>query len=319
MNYQDPDECIKKMEEILPEIKSYSEKILTETDTRVKIIDLILKEALGWKEENIIREESIKEEKGTKYIDYIFESNMNKFIVEAKKNDIYFDLPICRNKLHFNGIIAKNKPTASALEQAINYCQKKKVEIGVISNGSQFIVFNILDKKNQVYVFKDIEEIIDKFNIFFNIFSPYSNSNMGLERILGMTEIQAREMPQYSKKINVEKIYSDEKINRNPIDKYVQEIIESYISDLNYDANSEVADELYCTDKNITNYESVINNLLRDDIPKMDILIQDSSNFHNDFLQIQSNNIKKIERPAQTLLLVGGVGARKNYIYKEIL
>lgn len=85
MNYQDPDECIKKMEEILPEIKSYSEKILTETDTRVKIIDLILKEALGWKEENIIREESIKEEKGTKYIDYIFESNMNKFIVEAKK------------------------------------------------------------------------------------------------------------------------------------------------------------------------------------------------------------------------------------------
>lgn len=64
----------------------YFDEKLTETDTRSKLIDFMLKDVLGWKEEDILREERIIE--NNSFLDYKLSTNipplLNDFIVLHK-------------------------------------------------------------------------------------------------------------------------------------------------------------------------------------------------------------------------------------------
>jgi len=137
------DEILEKLRKIKDTIKLYSDTDLSEADTRCKIIDDIFIDVLGWKEGNIKRESSYRDKDDkTQYIDYVFESNKNKFIVEAKKNGVYFNTVTSVKKLKLNGVLSRDNNTKKALDQAYNYCINKRIDVGCICNGKQIIVFN---------------------------------------------------------------------------------------------------------------------------------------------------------------------------------
>jgi len=150
---------------------------LTESDTRSKIIDPLFKTCLNWQESDIIREEYSKD---GAFIDYVFKLNdKNVFIVEAKKEGISFEIPVTfgRNRRYkLNHVISTDKNIKDAIIQAQDYCIKKGVRYGVITNGSQFIIFEAYKigeewtKCNSV-VFYNFDDIKNNFVDFWNVLS----------------------------------------------------------------------------------------------------------------------------------------------------
>jgi len=100
------------------------------------MIDKIFTCCLGWSESDITREPHVHEG----FIDYIFDiDGMPRFIVEAKKQGIFFEVPLSLkgNKFKLNGPISKNPTIMKAIEQAHRYCTEKGTHYGIISNGDQ--------------------------------------------------------------------------------------------------------------------------------------------------------------------------------------
>ncbi|MDO9117567.1 MAG: hypothetical protein Q7U39_06395 [Nitrospira sp.] len=66
----------------------YSKLLLSdanEAETRLKVIDKVLKEVLGWHEEDLTVEERCSEDSKTVFADYIVRTATTSLIVEAKK------------------------------------------------------------------------------------------------------------------------------------------------------------------------------------------------------------------------------------------
>jgi len=110
-----------------------------EATTRLHLIDRLLFECLGWNREDCITEERINNQ----YIDYSFYCPGCLFIVEAKREGEYFELPIGTESLKYNisFFSRRVKGASSAIKQAIGYCQSHGVPFGAVCNGHQLIAF----------------------------------------------------------------------------------------------------------------------------------------------------------------------------------
>jgi len=227
-------------------LSQHEEEILSETDTRCKMIDVLFKSVLGWEEVNIKREEYTSGTDKVGFIDYVFKSNNNQFLVEAKKNGNYFNLPKCNKKAKSYGILSKDKLTKEALQQAYDYCKNKRINVGCICNGYQLAVFllNYNDNDNDTYIFNGLEDIEKDIITFINIFSPRSDANNTVINILNTANSNIRDLPQFTKRVSENIFNADAKINRNPLDSYLRPILYEFFSDLNFE--NEISDECYC-------------------------------------------------------------------------
>ena len=82
----DVDLALSKFKELAKE----SNMDLTEADTRVKIIERIFKDCLGWEEDDISREPYAN----PGYADYLFSiDKVPRFVVEAKRESEIFTIP----------------------------------------------------------------------------------------------------------------------------------------------------------------------------------------------------------------------------------
>lgn len=111
-----------------------------EADTRHRILDRIIHECLGWDRSVTRLERRFSEE----YSDYELGSPA-RVLIEAKRSGQYFDIPIEVNKhgivRSLRSICSLSREFKNAFEQAQRYCADRGIEIGVISNGFQTIVF----------------------------------------------------------------------------------------------------------------------------------------------------------------------------------
>src|SRR5216683_2245845 len=76
-------------EKLSAEISTYSKTIASESDTRLKVIDRILTEVLGWSHGAI----RTSEQAGSGYTDYVLRiGNSCRLVIEAKKDGAAFNL-----------------------------------------------------------------------------------------------------------------------------------------------------------------------------------------------------------------------------------
>ncbi len=126
---------------LLKIIEQYPDTIdLSEADTRCKLIDQILISVLGWKEENIIRENHTE----SGYSDYILRINgIKHLVIEAKKACDSFTIPFSHNYRTYkiNGAISKELNLQNAIHQVRSYADDNAVKYALISNGKQFGIF----------------------------------------------------------------------------------------------------------------------------------------------------------------------------------
>ena len=111
-----------------------------EATTRLHLVDSLLFDCLDWdKKNNCVTEERLD----GLYTDYSLSTRQRLLIVEAKKEGIYFELPVGQTKLIYPiAFFKKNhSETFSAIEQAVGYCLQRGTPFGAVCNGHQIIAF----------------------------------------------------------------------------------------------------------------------------------------------------------------------------------
>lgn len=144
---------------------------MNEADTRFHIIDEVL-QSLGWLNSSIKLEKHFNGE----YTDYEL-GNPRKIIIEAKRTSVTFTLPPNpnnKNILSLKDLTMSSQPCNEVFLQAQNYCATRGVRYAVVTNGHQYIAFlatrddGIPPVEGKCLVFSSLEEILEKFSLFWN-------------------------------------------------------------------------------------------------------------------------------------------------------
>lgn len=166
-----------RFDELRSEIEGYVKTIVTEQDTRLKAIDRLLVEVLGWDLADI----STEDRAGTGYVDYILSlDGLPRVVVEAKRDGISFDLTGDSGRPYkLDGPMFASKESRSGLEQAIGYCAHKSVELAVVTNGREWIIFRgsragdgIPVLEGRGFIFPSLDGVADQYKLFWELLAP---------------------------------------------------------------------------------------------------------------------------------------------------
>jgi hypothetical protein len=170
-----PDEGYIKFQTLFERYSNNTEK-LNEADTRAKIIDILIKDCLGWDESCLRRENHVN----VGYIDYkLMFNDIYMLIIEAKREGDYFEIPITMNSRMYkiSGSISTVNNLIKAMKQVRSYCiDDIGCKYAVVCNGHQLVLFptiTINKSWTDAYciVFNSLDDIKANFNIFWNILS----------------------------------------------------------------------------------------------------------------------------------------------------
>ena len=164
------------LDEIISWHAEFGVTIVTEADTRFKIIDRVLTESLGWPREDI----GTEEDTGLGKLDYkLTVDHAARLVVEAKREAIDFELDHRQSGQAYklNGS-AFEKAAVDAVRQAIGYCAFKNAELACATNGSAWIVFRanrLGDGKDTMdgkgFVFASLADVKANFALFHDLLS----------------------------------------------------------------------------------------------------------------------------------------------------
>ncbi len=125
-------------------LNAYNSLVLSEAneaETRLKVIDRILREVLGWLDEDISVEEHVGEDGISKFADYILRTANAAIVIEAKKAQSTFSTigsGTRRVKLSKNFLQSE---LGQAITQARDYARKLSIDFAIATNGSAWAIF----------------------------------------------------------------------------------------------------------------------------------------------------------------------------------
>lgn len=160
-----------------------------EAETRHKVIERILKEVLGWTDDDISYEERCSEDGKTRFADYILRTATTSLIVEAKKAGAAFALPTKHKSAKLGGVLREGE-VGDAIRQVRDYSRTKHIPFAVVTNGSAWIIFPSLRtdevpfEETQARIFYDLREIQKRFVEFWELLSRERVSEGNLEHEL---------------------------------------------------------------------------------------------------------------------------------------
>lgn len=161
---------------------------INEAETRFQFIDQLLISCLGW-DRNLVRVE--RYENGD-FTDYEL-GEPRGLILEAKKEDIYFEIPSTRKSKLVTSIrsICDLSPAAkTAIEQVQRYCASRGVRVAAICNGPQIIAFiaSRFDGKSPLdghaLVIDGFDHLLDNFARIYETLSPQGVASNKLAQYL---------------------------------------------------------------------------------------------------------------------------------------
>lgn len=217
-----------------------------EAETRKKVIDQVLENVLGWKDEDISYEERVSEDDETKYADYIIKTADISILIEAKRIGKTFDTVPDKKKVKLTRQIV-NGETGKAIIQARDYCRKKSIPFAVVTNGSQWIIFPAV-RTDQVsfadstaIIFDSLERTLgEEINYFQTLLSRDGviDGNLSVE-LLGRNtdQIEERRLNKFFKG-------ATQKIS-NPIYPLIENEVVNAFSDSIVDSNSDLLEKCY--------------------------------------------------------------------------
>lgn len=238
-----------KFKELVAEIGDYEQSIFTEQDTRIKIIDRIFVEVLGWSYETI----STEEQAGSGFLDYKFTSNgLARLIVEAKRDGREFELShaIDGNPYKLKGSLFKNINSAEGIKQAIIYGAYKGAELACVTNGREWIIFRcnrygdgkeVLEGK--AFIFTSLLSIIEKFKIFYQLLA-YESVQKNIYRALFQ---EAEGVPIRSKLFmqSIKDPHECQMLDRDPIARDIDKVMLSFFNRLRGDNDPKIILECF--------------------------------------------------------------------------
>ena len=174
------DEAETKFDIIYSEVISDLNSILSEEDSKIKIINRVFTECLGWGFNDIKAE--TKHENG--YSDYIFcVSDTPQFVVEAKrvgKLDVEVATKDTIKHLKLNGSALKK--CNDGIDQAFSYASPNGLPLAVLTDGLIWVIFKIHIpgenyKNKQGIIFPSLDSIKNNLSSFFELLSKANIEN----------------------------------------------------------------------------------------------------------------------------------------------
>ena len=184
-------QCLENLTALIEKLDDSDKSHRNEATTRLQIIDELLFECLGWDKTECVAEDNF----GGTYTDYSLGTPHKHLIVEAKREDVYFEVPAGVNELTYP--IKRFKDDArdvyEAIEQAMGYCQSRGVPFGAVCNGHQFVAFlasrtdGIPPIQGRALVLSSHQQMVEHFLEMWNCLSSPGVSSRGLPVLLQET------------------------------------------------------------------------------------------------------------------------------------
>jgi hypothetical protein len=310
-----PDEGLRRIEEVAE--KDWPR--LSETDTRVKIIDAVFKECLGWSEEDITREEHAD----NGFVDYVFHPGGNRiFVLEAKNNGSSFEVPLNLDLRNYkiNGSIKTEKDLEKAMEQAHEYCADTGIRFAVVSNGSQYVIFEGLRlyapwKDGKCAVFTSFKDIVENFNLFWNILSKPSVLEGSLKKYL----IEKPELKKFTRPSELIHVGDSSQPRNDLYNRYLQPFAEYFLADITDEGKIDLLRECYVPQKSHSIAEDSLRPYFLERIKYLRerfhvqpfVESEKEAGRFGDAVELAEKYIEEHTPPGRFILLMGGVGAGK--------
>jgi hypothetical protein len=316
-NFDKAFESFKKYQE---DSESLIKEQLSESDTRSKVVDLILIQILGWKEFNIRREGHVS----SGYFDYIVSLNNFQFVIEAKKMFHEFPLPVKGRRHKIKSLYKQN---ADVINQIRGYLGDIGLTHGVITNGKQFIISRFINidgtswLENDALVFQSIEKIEENFVDFYNLLSYEAIEQNG--------RIKIQKPPDFQKKIIDSIANKNQELIRNDFSSKLLPIIDKIFTEIgntnDLELDRDLLNDCYVPTIDIHKYSDDLKGLFIDLPPTFDSKISKIKSTHS-----LTTQIKEDLKPTQMstlapspIILIGGKGAGKTtfirYFFKIVL
>jgi len=162
---------------VIDEVAGYLNSVETEADTRLKVVNRLLVEVLGWPFAWIAAE--VSAEGG--FADYACSVDGRfRLIVEAKRDGRPLGVQgrPAGAAFKISGPVFRDPAAQEGLAQAIRYCGSKNAELACVTNGREWIVFrgtrlgDGLDTRDgMAFVFPNLVEVGVKFALFHSLLS----------------------------------------------------------------------------------------------------------------------------------------------------
>ena len=161
---------------------------MNEATTRLRIINALLTDCLGWSVQDIDAE---KHHAGD-FVDYAVGRPATEMIVEAKREGLHFSLPagISGRRNVQLATLSQDKNTKEAIDQVLKYCQTQGVPVAVICNGHQLVAFYASRQdgtpplSGSALCFSSLTEMLDDFAVLWSHLSRSGMATKNLQRTL---------------------------------------------------------------------------------------------------------------------------------------
>lgn len=247
-------------EELKRVIVEASTRDRNEAETRHKIIDFVLHDFLHWPKNRVAVEEFIH----PGFADYILKKSNNEdlLFIEAKKEGVFFELPIPHNQAEVScfisiGKLLSDENIKAAINQVRNYCHDTGCEYACITNGHEWIFFKTFEKGKrwdslQAFVIRNLKFFYREYTKAINNFSFTAiTENSSLVTLLTSAPPKDRsifypkeKIPSYSHTISANRLASSLRpvVNRyfGVIKDHDTEFMERcYVSQRDYESTSD--------------------------------------------------------------------------------
>lgn len=295
-----------------------------EATTRFQLIDSILLNSLAWERGSITSEDSYNKE----FTDYTLHLNQPVLIIEAKREGNYFELPSGYNGLNYplKSLCKDEKNLRDALVQVSQYCQKRGIQLGAVSNGWQFVVFlanrvdGIPPLEGNAYVFPSLDFIYQNFKVFWNCLSP-----AGLQERFVFKKLVGGAIPELPPKLSTRITHYPGVKDRNPFQTEIQIISELVLEDIIRDREVEKSflQECYCKSGALSQYALISKEILKtryeylfekeEKRASLEAVVS-KKGLSTDFSEVIANSMSR--RP---VLLLGDVGVGKSTFINNLI
>jgi hypothetical protein len=230
----DADLALKRLSDIADEFSSFiSDKDrASETDTRVKLIDRVLKEVCAWPEAELSREDHVH----SGYTDYQLKVRRLPYVVvEAKREGVSFVLPsgMASRSPTLDGALVTDRQVKEAVQQVRQYCDDIGIKFAIATNGYSWIVFRAIRddmpwKKGKARIFPSIEHIRERFVEFWNLLSYEAICSGSLDSEFGRLNTSSRKLDRV-----IDRLFNAElPLRRNRLNSQLQPLVRYIFEDI---------------------------------------------------------------------------------------
>jgi predicted type IV restriction endonuclease len=131
---------MKTAEQILNECHDIRIFEANEAATRLKVVDHVLRDILGWSDADIHPEEHVSEDGKHTYADYVLRTANIGVVVETKKIGAAFEINNTPRKIRLTASFVQGL-VGDAIIQARDYCRGLGVDFAVVTNGDAWVIF----------------------------------------------------------------------------------------------------------------------------------------------------------------------------------